>query len=130
MVLRVHLYHAAKIAGYTYESLINKLLDIAVIRYFGESPTQNLQMDASENIRSQPLRVAARSYLRSHLHNSIDLLQEICKINTSIRNIENINRIGSIISKRLTHLGFSEYIHKQFDIGDVRYFTNHEGRNK
>jgi len=119
--------HAAKIAGYNYESLINKLLDIAVIRYFGESPTQNSQMDISENIRSQPLRVAARSYLRSHLHNSIDLLREICKINTSIRNIENINRMGSIISKRLTHLGFSEYIHKQFDIGDVRYFTNHDG---
>jgi len=119
---------AAKIAGYNYESLINKLLDIAVIRYFGESPTQNLQIDATENIRSQPLRVAARSYLRSHLHNSIDLLREICKINTSIRNIENINRMGSIISKRLTHLGFSEYIHKQFDIGDVRYFTNHDGK--
>ena len=119
--------HAAKIAGYNYESLINKLLDVAVIRYFGESPTQNLQIDATENIRSQPLRVTARSYLRSHLRSSIDLLQEICKINTSMRNIENINRMGSIISKRLTHLGFSEYVHKQFDIGDVRYFTNHDG---
>ncbi len=119
--------HAAKIAGYNYESLVNKLLDVAVIRYFGESPTQNLQIDAAENIRSQPLRVTARSYLRSHLRSSIDLLQEICKINTSMRNIENINRMGSIISKRLTHLGFSEYVHKQFDIGDVRYFTNHDG---
>jgi D-alanine-D-alanine ligase len=119
--------HAAKTAGYTYESLINKLLDVAVIRYFGESPTQSPQMDASENVRSQPLRIAARSYLRSHLRTTIDLLQELCKINTSIRNVENINRLGTILSKRLTHLGFSEHIHRQFDIGDVRYFTNHDG---
>jgi D-alanine-D-alanine ligase len=83
-------------------------------------------MDASENVRSQPLRIAARSYLRSHLRTTIDLLQELCKINTSIRNVENINRLGTILSKRLTHLGFSEHIHRQFDIGDVRYFTNHE----
>lgn len=119
--------YAAKTAGYTYESLINKLLDVAVIRYFGESPTRSPQMDASENVRSQPLRIAARSYLRSHLRTTIDLLQELCKINTSIRNVENINRMGSILSKRLTHLGFSEHIHRQFDIGDIRYFTNHEG---
>jgi D-alanine-D-alanine ligase len=118
--------YAAKTARYTYESLINKLLDVAVIRYFGESPTQDPQMDIAENVRSQPLRIAARSYLRSHLRTSIDLLQEMCTINTSIRNVENINRMGSILSKRLTHLGFSEHIHRQFDIGDVRYFTNHE----
>ncbi|HJJ23384.1 MAG TPA: M20/M25/M40 family metallo-hydrolase [Nitrosopumilus sp.] len=119
--------HAAKTAGYTFESLINKLLDVAVIRYFGESPSQVPQMDASENLRTQPLRVAARSYLRSHLRTTVSFLQEICAINTSVRNVENINRLGTILSKRLTHLGFSEHVHNQFDIGDIRYFANHEG---
>ena len=120
--------HAAITAGYTFESLIHKLLDVAVIRYFGESPSHAPQMDASENLRSQPLRVSARSYLRSHLRTTIILLQEMCVVNTSVRNIENINRLGMMLSKRLTHLGFSERIHNQFDIGDIRYFTNHEGK--
>ena len=120
--------HAAITVGYTFESLINKLLDVAAIRYFGESPSHAPQMDASENLRSQPLRVSARSYLRSHLRTTITLLQEMCVVNTSVRNVENINRLGMMLSKRLTHLGFSEHIHNQFDIGDIRYFTNHEGK--
>ncbi|MCE2507131.1 MAG: M20/M25/M40 family metallo-hydrolase [Nitrosopumilaceae archaeon] len=119
--------HAATVAGYTFESLINKLLDVAAIRYFGESPSHAPQMDASENVRSQPLRVAARSYLRSHLRTTISSLQEMCTINTSVRNVENVNRLGNLLSKRLQHLGFSEHIHNQFDIGNIRYFTNHEG---
>jgi D-alanine-D-alanine ligase len=31
-----------------------------------------------------------------------------------------------MISKRLRHLGFTEETHKQFDIGDFHYFTNHK----
>jgi D-alanine-D-alanine ligase len=119
--------HAAKTAGYTFESLINKLLDVAVIRCFGESPLQTPQIAAVENLRAQPLRVAARSYLRSHLRTTVSLLQEMCTINTSVRNIENVNRLGNVLTKRLSHLGFSVHIHKQFDIGDILYFTNHEG---
>ncbi|MBC8483145.1 MAG: M20/M25/M40 family metallo-hydrolase [Thaumarchaeota archaeon] len=119
--------HSAITAGYSFESLINKLLDVAAIRYFGESPSHAPQMDTSENVRSQPLRVAARSYLRSHLRTTISSLQEMCAINTSVRNVENVNRLGMLLSKRLKHLGFSEHVHNQFDIGDIRYFTNHEG---
>jgi len=33
-------FHAAKTAGYSYDSLINKILDVAVMRYFGSDPSQ------------------------------------------------------------------------------------------
>ena len=32
------LFYAAQTAGYTYDSLINKILDVAIMRYFGSSP--------------------------------------------------------------------------------------------
>ncbi len=115
------LFHAAKTAGYTYESLINKILDVAVMRYFGSS----YQVFADEPDMTQPLRVVARTYLRSHLHSLKETLRDFVNMNSHVYNIDNVNKLGSTISRRLKHLGFNEHIHKQVDVGDIRYFKNH-----
>ena len=119
---------AAETAGYTYETLINKILDVAAIRCFGESHLHSESVTSIDKAHSQPLGVAARSYLRSHQRTTVQLLKQMLDINTSVRNIENVNRLGGIISKRLTHLGFVEHVHRQLDVGDVRYFANHAGQ--
>lgn len=110
---------AAEAAGYTYESVINKMLDVAIIRNFGESAVRHA------DVSSKPLKVQIRSYLRSHAGTMTETVRRLCEVNTSVRNIENINRLGKNISKRMAHLGFSEHIHRQFDVGDIRYFSNH-----
>ena len=116
------LVHAAKTAKYTYESLINKILDVAVMRYFGASnPVQEKEPDMSK-----PLRVVARTYLRGHLQSLKENLRDFVNLNTHVYNIDNVNKLGSIISRRLKHLGFAEHVHKQFDVGDFRFFTNHD----
>ena len=115
---------SAKAAGYTFESLINKMLDVAAIRCFGETAAHTADAEL-DKIQKQPLRIAARIYLRSHLKTTTQFLNQITNINTSVRNIENVNRLGKIISKRVTNLGFTEDVHHQFDVGDIRYFTNH-----
>jgi D-alanine-D-alanine ligase len=115
------LFYAAKTGGYTYESLINKILDVAIIRYFGS--TANLE--PSEPDMTQPLRVVARTYLRGHLQNSKDTLRDFVNLNTHVYNTDNINNLGASISKRLKHLGFSEHIHRNSEIGHFRYFKNH-----
>ena len=115
------LFYAAKTAGYTYESLINKILDVAVMRYFGSLH----QVIADEPDMAQPLRVIARTYLRSHLHSFKETLRDFVNLNTHVYNIDNINKLGKTLSRRLKHLGFDEHIHKQTDIGDIRYFKNH-----
>ncbi|MGY5148303.1 MAG: M20/M25/M40 family metallo-hydrolase [Candidatus Nitrosopumilus sp. bin_7KS] len=114
-------YHAGKTAGYTYESLVNKILDVAVIRYFG-SITQHIDDEVD---LTQPLRVVARTYLRSHLQSLKETLKDYVNLNTHVYNIENVNQLGSKLSKRLSHLGFNEQIYKQSDVGDFRYFKNH-----
>ena len=110
---------AAEAAGYTYDSLINKMLEVAVIRNFGQSAVRHA--DASR----QPLHTVLRGYLRSHADTTVQSLQQICGVNTAVHNIENINRMGKIISKRLSNMGFTEHLHRQFDVGDARYYSNH-----
>jgi len=56
--------HAAKAAGYTYESLINKILEVAAFRYFGES---HLQTATS---KKQPLQTTLRSAAGNKLFGS------------------------------------------------------------
>ena len=116
------LFHAAKTAGYTYESLINKILDVAVMRYFGSSQSAVY----SEPDLTQPLRVISRTYLRGHLQSLKDSLRDFVNLNTHVYNIDNVNKLGTLLSRRLRHLGFNEHVHKQFDVGDFHYFTNHE----
>lgn len=115
------LFYAAQTAGYTYESLINKILDVAVMRYFGS--LHHVLADEPDMV--QPLRVIARTYLRSHLHSFKETLRDFVNLNTHVYNIDNVNKIGNILSKRLKHLGFDEHMHKQTDIGDIHYFKNH-----
>ena len=120
--------HAAKSAGYSYDSLINKILDTAAMRYFGESNVQ-LHEESSENIESQPIRTVIRSYIRSHQINNESLLEQIVNVNSSVHNIEEVNKLGKIISKRLEHLGFKMNESQEFDVGNMLYFTNHESNS-
>ena len=117
-------FHAAKTAGYSYDSLINKILDVAVMRYFGSDPNQ-LQKIETKVDRSKPLRVLTRTYLRGHLQNLKETLEDFVNLNTHVYNLDNVNELGTMITKRLKHLGFTEQTHKQFDIGDFHYFANH-----
>ena len=116
-------YTAAKTAGYTYESLVNKILDVAAIRYFGES---YLQPESVENIESQPLRSVLRSYIRSHHTTNEKLLEHFVNINSSVYNIDSVNKLGSLISKRLEHLGFEIQLFHEFDVGNMIYCKNHK----
>jgi D-alanine-D-alanine ligase len=116
-------YTAAKAAGYTYDTLINKILDVATLRYFGES---HLEAESSEQIESQPLRSVVRSYIRSHASSNETLLEHFVNVNSTVTNLEDVNKLGLMLSKRLEHLGFAVKEHHEFDVGNMLYFTNHD----
>lgn len=117
--------HAATTAGYSYDTLINKILDTASLRYFGESYLHPNEM-STEQIESQPLRSVLRSYLRSHLSTNEKLLEQFVNVNSSVRNIDNVNRLGKMTSKRLEHLGFTSHEYYEFDVGNMIYLKNHD----
>jgi D-alanine-D-alanine ligase len=118
--------HAAKVAGYTYESLTNRMLDVAAIRYFGESHMPAASASETKPEQPEPLRVRVRSYLRSHSTTMEDYLRQMVEMNTYVHNIEEVNALGNWMSNRLAQLGFQRHVYPQAEVGNILYFTNHE----
>jgi D-alanine-D-alanine ligase len=116
--------HGAKTAGYTYESLVNRMLDVAATRYFGMEYYQ--ERDEEKMDESQPLRIRLRSYVRSNLTTMADYLDKMTKIHSYVFNTEGVNSLGNWISGRLKQLGFNRQVHPQAEVGNILFFTNHD----
>ena len=117
--------HAAKVAGYTYDSLVNRMLDVAAVRYFGKTNNQPPEGERRED-DTQPLRVRLRSYIRSNLTTTSDYLEKMTKINSYVYNTEGVNSLGDWISGRLKQLGFNRRVYPQAEIGNILHFSNHD----
>ena len=131
------LYRAAQAAGYDYDSLVNRILDAAALRYFGES---QLHRPGAGGARGRggagggaagqahpPLHASLRSYLRTHYPTSEKMLEHLVDINSSAGNVDDVNRVGSAVSRRLEHAGFAAQVYREFDVGNAVYLSNHDG---
>lgn len=107
----------AKAAGYDFDSLINRILDVAAIRYFGADPKA---LDAGFDTKvaaasNGSMTGQLRGYLRSHASTFEDELRQMVTSET--------DRWDRLVA-RLHRLGFSESAPRPK--GDVAtYFTNH-----
>ena len=118
--------HAAKVAGYSFESMVNRMLDVAVERYFG---TQQMNQVAVEEPLSKaskdPLRIRLRSYLRGNLGTMEENLSNMVEINSFVENIEGVNSLGRWISNKLGIIGFNRHVYSRAELGNILYLTNH-----
>ena len=117
--------HAAQTAGYTYETLVNRMLDVAAVRYFGQPDPAVL--DSQDVTESQPLRVRVRSHIRSNLTTMEDSLRQMVSMDTYVHNAEGVNQLGNWLSRRLGQLRFTRHVYPQTEVGNVLYFSNHDG---
>lgn len=111
---------AAEVAGYNFKSLINKILDVAVVRYF------SAQNHVNETIISgkTPLHSKLRVFLRSRKEQTENLLKKCVNINTYTRNVEGVNEFGNLLKKELSALGFTQEVYPQVEVGNQLFFTN------
>lgn len=124
--------HAAKVAGYTYESMINRMLDVAVERYFGNQQMEQVAVAKTEGGESKkdPLRIRLRSFLRGNLVTMEDQLEKMVEINSFVENIEGVNSLGRWMANHLAQLGFNREVYPRAEFGNILYFSNHmESRN-
>ena len=112
---------AASVAGYDYKALVNKMLDVAVLRYF---TTTEFGMEADQVYNKVPLHVRVRGFLRGRQQNIEKLLKEMVNINTYVRNVEGLKQLSNIIKKQMSLLGFSSFTIPQVEVGNVLFFTN------
>jgi D-alanine-D-alanine ligase len=113
---------AAKVAGYTYESLVNRMLDVATVRYFSSTILSQLPDQEKKGKVTQTTRI--RSFLKAKQQQTEKLLQKLVDTNTHLRNVEGVNYCGELISNELSQLGFSQEVYPQLEVGNIVYFTN------
>jgi D-alanine-D-alanine ligase len=118
--------HAANVAGYDYKALVNKMLDVAVNRYF---TTSEFATEAEKVYNKVPTHVKIRGFLRGRQTQVESLLREMVNINTYVRNIEGLKKLSNIIKAQFNQLGFTYRPYPQVEVGSAMYFTNTEEDN-
>lgn len=115
---------AAKVAGYDYCTLVNKMLDVAAVRYFSETLLSSLPNEKNKKL---PTASRLRTFLRGRQQNTEAILEKLVNIDTHLRNIEGVNKCTDLIKNHLTQLNFTNEIYPQFEVGNLMYLTNSMG---
>lgn len=117
---------AAKVAGYDYCALVNKMLDVAAVRYFSDTL---LPDDSGGKSKTIPVASRLRTFLKGRQQSTELMLEKLVNIDSHIRNIEGVNRSTEIIKQKLTQLDFTNEIYPQFEVGNLMYLSNTMGDN-
>jgi D-alanine-D-alanine ligase len=119
--------HAAQTAGYTYEGLINRILDVAAVRYFGESYAAEVaEKDEATKTKPHKLSTRVRSYLRSQAPTTEDSLRHMVELRTPAHEVERVNALGEWLIGQFMPLGFEVRRIPRVDVGNLLYFYNHD----
>lgn len=118
--------HAAEKAGYTFETMVNRMLDVAVERYFGSRQIEQIATEEPETkTKKDPLRIRLRSFLRGNLTTIEDQLSKMVEINSYVQNSEGVNSLGRWVSNQLSSMGFNRQVHSRAELGNILYLSNH-----
>jgi len=119
--------YAAKTAGYTYESLINRILDVAAMRYFGQDyAAETIERTDVHETKPHTLSTRVRSYLRANAPTIEDSVQRMVEIRTPSSNVEGINALGEWLTGQFKQLGFALRSIPRVGVGNILYFYNHD----
>lgn len=113
--------HAAKVAGYDYQKLVNRMVDVAAVRYFG---TDQLADQIQLPSQKLPLHSRLRTYIRSRSEHAENLLEKLVNFNTHVRNVTGVNQATSLITTELSALGFTQEVFPFLEVGNSMFFSN------
>jgi len=120
--------NAAKAAGYSYEGLINRILDVAAVRYFGgEYVEQESERAKVETAKPHKLSTRVRSYLRAHAPTIEESVRTLVEMRSPPSEVERVMAIGEWLAVQFKHLGFSVRSIPRIGVGNVLHFHNHDG---
>ena len=115
--------YAASKAGYDFKSLVNKILDVAALRYF---TSIEFPVDEVQNYKKVPLHVRIRGFVRNRQSNIESILKQMINTNTYVRNVDGVNSLAGLVRKHLSILGFHYQVFSQVEVGNIHFFTNAE----
>ncbi|MDE5421069.1 M20/M25/M40 family metallo-hydrolase [Ancylomarina sp. DW003] len=111
---------AAKVSGYDYDDLVNKMLDVASVRYFSGS----ILNQSSQKPKKPLLHTRIRGFLRGRQPQHLKMLQKIVNMNSHVRDIDGVNQLGNYLKGQFATLGFVQENYPQIEVGNHLFFTN------
>jgi D-alanine-D-alanine ligase len=118
---------AAQVAGYSYDELINRILEVATVRYFGQGYLSQVPAAAEPAAKPEKLSAKVRSYLRSQAMPIEGLLAKMVEMRTPASDVDHVNAFGEWLIVQLRQIGFTVTVYPQVQTGNVLYSSNHEG---
>jgi len=124
--------HAAQVAGYSFEALVNRILDVAAVRYFGSSAPSSEDARArapvaTEAVPPQQLSARIRSHVRSNAATMEESLRRMVDEQTPPHELERLSDLGRWLSGQLRALGFTVESVPRVGVADVLIYRNHSG---
>jgi len=113
--------HAAKVAGYDYQKLVNRMVDVAAVRYFGTIQITDQDQKPQKKL---PLHSRLRTYMRSRSEYAENLLEKLVNFNTHVRNVSGVNQATTLIANELAVLGFTQEVFPHLEVGNSMFFSN------
>ena len=115
--------NAAKVAGYDYTRLVNRIVEVAAVRYFSDNLIfqEKITGYGKEHL---PLPVRTRGFLRMKQEEIEKLLKKMTTINSYVRNVEGVNELGTLVWQQLSPLGFSHQVIPMVEVGNILLFGN------
>lgn len=119
--------YGAQAAGYTYESLVNRILDVAAVRYFGQDYAGAMETATPAPQKTQrTVSARVRSFLRSNSSTIEDNLRKAVDMRTPADEVDHVNAFGEWLTAQMQQLGFKVQAYPGVNVGLVLYFTNHD----
>ena len=118
----------AQTAGYSYDAMVNRMLDVAAIRYFGAERLAEMQRpnaQAAKSSDSERPRVRLRTYIRSSAATIEENVQPMVEVRTSTEHADRVNQLGEWITRQLEALSFRVERHPRVGLGDALLARNH-----
>ena len=115
--------HAAEVAGYDYTRLVNRIVDVAAVRYFSEKMLPGEEM-IDPGRKKLPLPIRIRGFLRMKQEETERLLEKMVNINSYVRNVDGVNSLGTLVWQQLSPLGFSHQVIPMVEVGNILLLSN------
>ena len=120
--------HAAQTAGYTYEAMVNRMLDVAAIRYFGAERLSEMEQadqgDRRTNDSDRP-RTRLRTHIRSSAATIEDNVERMVETRTPTEAVDRVNQLGDWLARQLEAMNFRVERHSRVGLGDAILARNH-----
>ncbi|MBI9064665.1 MAG: ATP-grasp domain-containing protein [Marinilabiliaceae bacterium] len=113
--------HAALVAGYYFCKLVNRMVDVATIRYFGTNQSSDQKVKSTQKLS---LHSRLRTYIRSRSEYAENILEKLVNFNTHVRNLTGINQATGLIANELSALGFNREVFPHIEVGNGYFFSN------